>query len=202
MSFDPPGARIARLLESVQVLKDLWGQKPFSFDGNHYQIRGLDCFPKALQKPHPPLLIGAGGKRMLELAARDADIIGIMSSPIRGGAIDSDPSARPEERIVQQVEWIRRAAGARFQSLELSVVASLLVTDDRRRGAREVAELRGWDGVAVDAVLRMPTLLIGTLDQISEDLRARRDRLGLSYFIFSDRDLEAAAPLVERLSGT
>jgi hypothetical protein len=76
------------------------------------------------------------------------------------------------------------------------------MTDDRRRDAQEFAERRGWQGVTADAVLDMPAVLIGTIDQISEDLRARRKRLDLSYFILTDRDLESAAPLVERLSGT
>ncbi len=202
MHFDPPGARISRLIEGMQVLKGLWGEGPFSFEGEHYQISGLDNFPKPVQKPHPPLLIGAGGKRMLELAAREADIIGIMSSPIRDGVIDGAASARLEARLAEQVGWIRQAAGPRFEALELSVVASMLVTDDRRRDAQELAEGRGWHGITADAVLEMPAVLIGTLDQISDDVRARRDRLDLSYFIFADRDLESAAPLVERLSGT
>jgi probable F420-dependent oxidoreductase len=202
MPFDSPGARISRLIESLQVLKGLWGQEPFSFDGQHYQISGLDSFPKPLQKPHPPLLIGAGGKRMLELAAREADSIGIMSSPIRDGVIARDSNARGETRMAEQVGWIRQAAGPRFDKLELSVVASLTVTDDRQRGAREFAETRGWHGLTADAVLDMPAVLIGTISQISEHVCARRDRLGLSYLIFTDRDLESAAPLVERLSGT
>ena len=199
--FDPPGARISRLIEGIHVLKGLWGQEPFSFDGEHYQISGLDCFPRPVQKPHPPLLIGAGGKRMLELAAREADIIGIMGSPIRDGVIDGDPGARMEARMAEQVGWIRQAAGPRFEALELSVVASMLVTNDRRRDAQEFAERRGWHGVTADAVLDMPAVLIGTIDQMCEDVRARRDRLDLSYFIFADRDLASAAPLVERLSG-
>jgi probable F420-dependent oxidoreductase len=202
MSFDPPGARISRLIEGIQVLKGLWGQEPFRFDGKHYRIGGLDNFPKPVQKPHPPLLIGAGGKRMLELGAREADIIGIMASPIRNGVIDSDPSARLEARMAEKVGWIRHAAGPRFEALELSVLASMLVTNDRRRDAREFAEYRGWHGVTADSVLDMPAVLIGTIDQISEDIRARRNRVDLSYFIFADRDLESAAPLVERLSGT
>ena len=202
MRFDPPGARIARLIEGIQVLRGLWRQEPFSFDGQHFQISGLDSFPKPIQKPHPPLLIGAGGKRMLELAAREADIIGIMGSPIRDGVIDGDPSARMEARMAEQVDWIRQAAGPRFEALELSVVASMLVSDDRRRHAQAFAERRGWHAVTGDAVLDMPAVLIGTIDQICEDLRARRNRLDLSYFIFADRELESAAPIVERLSGT
>jgi len=75
------------------------------------------------------------------------------------------------------------------------------VTDDRRRDAQEFAQRR-WQGVNADAVLDMLDMLVGTIDQISEDLRARRSRLGLSYLIVADRDLESAAPLVERLSGT
>ncbi len=200
--FDPPGARISRLSEGIQVLKGLWGEGPFSFAGEHYQVSGLDNFPKPVQKPHLPLLLGAGGRRMLELAAREADIIGIMGSPIRNGVISGNPSARLEARMAEQVGWIRQAAGPRFDVLELSVVASILVTDNRRRDAREFAARRGWHGVTADAVLDMPAVLIGTIDQICADLVARRNRLDVSYFIFADRDLESAAPLVERLSGT
>ena len=75
------------------------------------------------------------------------------------------------------------------------------MTDDRRRDAQEFAQRR-WQGVNADAVLDMLDMLVGTIDQISEDLRARRSRLGLSYLIVAERDLESAAPLVERLSGT
>jgi probable F420-dependent oxidoreductase len=202
MPFDPPGTRISRLIEGIDVLKGLWEHDRFSFDGQHYQISGLDSFPRPVQKPHPPILIGAGGKRMLELAAREADIVGIMSSPIRDGAIDGAASVRLEARMAEQVDWIRQAAGPRFEALELSVVASMLATDDRRRGAEQFARMRGWHGVTADAVLDMPAVLIGTIEQISEDVCARRDRLGLSYLVFSDRDLDSTAPLVEGLSGT
>jgi alkanesulfonate monooxygenase SsuD/methylene tetrahydromethanopterin reductase-like flavin-dependent oxidoreductase (luciferase family) len=114
------------------------------WNGTAVPSASMSCRIMPSRKPPlPPLLIGAGGRRMLELAAREADIIGIMSSPIRDGAIDPDPGARGEARMAEQVGWIRQAAGPRFDTLDMSVVASLMVTDDRQRGAREFAERRG-----------------------------------------------------------
>ncbi|HVM63343.1 MAG TPA: LLM class flavin-dependent oxidoreductase, partial [Acidimicrobiales bacterium] len=77
LPFDPPGARITRLEETIAILKGLFAGEPFSFAGHSYQVASLVGVPKAVQTPHPPLLIGGGGRRVLRLAGREADIVGI-----------------------------------------------------------------------------------------------------------------------------
>src|SRR5690606_9838810 len=74
--FDRPSTRIDRLAEAVEVVKQLMGDEPCRFRGEHYRVEGLDGTPKPLQRPHPPILIGGGGRRVLTLAAREADIVG------------------------------------------------------------------------------------------------------------------------------
>ncbi|MBV9326491.1 MAG: LLM class flavin-dependent oxidoreductase [Chloroflexi bacterium] len=76
--FDPPAVRLGRFEEAVQVLKGLWADGPLTFKGEHYAITEYDSQPKPLQRPHPPILIGAGGRRLLSLAAREADTVGIL----------------------------------------------------------------------------------------------------------------------------
>jgi alkanesulfonate monooxygenase SsuD/methylene tetrahydromethanopterin reductase-like flavin-dependent oxidoreductase (luciferase family) len=140
---------------------------------------------------------------MLAIAAREADTIGLLAAPIAGGVVayDDDPSTRAPERMAQQVDWVREAAGDRFERIELSTMVSPVVADDRRAAAEALASARGWAGLPAEAVLAMPSILIGGVDAMEDDLRARRERLGLSYPVVRDRDMEAFAPLVARLAG-
>src|SRR5437588_7375465 len=116
--FDPPGLRVERMQEALHILKGSFAENPLTFTGKHYTITHLESFPKPSQKPHPPLLIGAGSKRMLSIAAREADIIGILPKALTNGTISEDPAERFAESIAQKVEWIRQAAGERFDELE------------------------------------------------------------------------------------
>ena len=199
--FDPPGARVDRFAEALRVLKGLFADGPLSFSGRHYRIAGLDSFPKPVQRPHPPLLVGAGGRRMLRIAAREADIVGVLTAPIADGVLTDDPATRLPESIAQKVEWVREAAGERFAALELSMVISVVIAPDRRRAAEQFAARRDWRGVAAEEVLAMPSVFIGTVDQIAEEMHARRERYGFSYLVVPDRSLDAVAPLVARLAG-
>jgi probable F420-dependent oxidoreductase len=199
--FDPPGTRVDRFAEALRVLKGLFADGPLSFSGRHYRIAGLDSFPKPVQRPHPPLLVGAGGRRMLRIAAREADIVGVLTAPIAGGVLTDDPASRLSASIAQKVEWVREAAGERFGALELSMVISVVIAPDRRRAAEQFAARRDWRGVAAEEVLAMPSVFIGTVDQIAEEMHARRERYGFSYLVVPDRSLDAAAPLVARLAG-
>ncbi|HKB46999.1 MAG TPA: TIGR03621 family F420-dependent LLM class oxidoreductase, partial [Ktedonobacterales bacterium] len=79
LSFDAPGVRVGRLEEAVQVIKGLFADEPLTFSGTYYRIDQLNGYPKAIQQPHPPILIGASGKRMLAIAAREANSIGILN---------------------------------------------------------------------------------------------------------------------------
>jgi alkanesulfonate monooxygenase SsuD/methylene tetrahydromethanopterin reductase-like flavin-dependent oxidoreductase (luciferase family) len=191
--------RIERLEESLRVLTGLLGGAAFSFTGEHYAIDNLTSFPAPARRP--PLLVGGGGKRMLGVAARAADIVSVMGSSVASGVLVSNAADQAPERIAEKLGWVREAAGDRFPELELSMVASVVVADDRRAAAARFAAARAWAGIDADAVLAMPTVLIGPVARIAEDLERRRERFGFSYVAIGDGDLAAFAPVVARLAG-
>ncbi len=200
--FDPPGARVDRFAESFTVLKRLFADAPFTFAGEHYALTDFDSFPKPVQRPHPPILVGAGGKRMLSIAAREADSIGILTTSTANGVLSRDPAPRLAAAVERQLGWVRAAAGDRFDSIELSLVPNVVIADNYRRATERYIEARGWSGVSVEDALAMPSELIGPVDRIVERMQARRERYGFSYYIISADDMEAVAPIVARLAGT
>ncbi len=198
--FDSPGIRVERLQEALNVLKRVLAEEPFTFAGKHYTITNLDSQPKPVQKPHPPLLVGAGSKRMLSIAAREADIIGILPKALTNGTISEDPAERLAETIAQKVDWIRQAAGERFDEIELSMVVTLEITRDQKQRAEQIIQQRGWNGITTNQVLQMPSMLIGSIDQIIQQLQSIREKYFFSYFVVSDKCMEAFAPIVKQLS--
>lgn len=197
---DPAGVRIDRMVESIEVLKGLFADGAYSFDGKHYRITDLDGRPKPVQRPHPPILIGGGAKRVLSIAARTADIVGINPS-LATGAVDPDTARNAAaEATDQKLEWVRSAAGERYADLELNMlVFACVVTDDRVATAEMMAPLFS---TTPDEVLQTPHTWIGSVDQICDDLEARRDRWDVSYLVVQGDAIDAAAPIVARLAGT
>jgi probable F420-dependent oxidoreductase len=198
--FDPPAVRVARLEESVRLLKGLLSGSAASFEGEHYSVAGIDLFPRPLQRPHPPILVGAGSRRMLGIAGRQADVVGILPRALPEGTISEDLEERTPETLARKVEWVRQAAAGR--AVELSMMVDVLVADDPRQAAERVAAGNGWGAAAGPLVERMPSVLAGPVDHIAEQLQRRRERHGVSYLVVSDRHLERFAPVVERLAGS
>lgn len=202
ISFDAPGLRVSRLEESVRVIKGLFASEPLTFSGSYYQIDHLSGYPRPIQQPHPPILIGASGKRMLALAAREATTIGILNGDYSTGVEIDDPRKRSPEAMIEKVQWIRQAAGERFDQVELSMVVAPILTSDRRQGAEQCARQHGWNAIRPEDVLEMPSIFIGSVEQITEQMEERRERYGFSYYIVSDADMEACAPIIARLAGS
>ncbi len=200
MSFDAASIRVGRLEEAVHVIKGLFASDPLTFSGTHYHIDQLNGYPKPIQQPHPLLLIGASGKRMLAMAAREANIIGILNSDYSTGIEIDDPLKRMPAAMTEKIEWIRQMAGERFEQVELSMVVAPILTSDRQQGAEQCARQHGWNTIRPEDVLEMPSIFIGSVEQISEQLVGRRERYGFSYYIVSDADMETFAPIVARLA--
>jgi len=201
LPFEPPGVRVDRLAEALQVFKGFFGAAPFTFAGRFYAVTKLDAFPKPVQRPYPPILVGAGGRRMLAIAAREADIIGIQTASLGTGRSVADPAGLLAETIAEKVGWVRQEAGARFDQIELSIVSSVIVSEHRREAAERLVRERGWQGLSIEQVFEMPSIFIGSVDQIVDDMKERRERYGISYYVVSDRSLETVVPIVARLAG-
>ncbi|MEM7339543.1 MAG: TIGR03621 family F420-dependent LLM class oxidoreductase [Actinomycetota bacterium] len=200
MTHDRAGVRIERMVEAVDVLKGLFGDGPFSYDGEHYTIADMDGTPKPVQKPGPPILIGGGGPRMLRTAGRIADIVGVNPN-LAAGVIDA-AAARDAlaPRFDEKVEWVRAGAGDRFDQIELQLRTFIVnVTDDRAGVAEMLAQ---GLGITAEEGLESPLSMVGNPAQIAEDLRARRERWGFSYVIVGADEAEAFAPVVAELAGT
>jgi alkanesulfonate monooxygenase SsuD/methylene tetrahydromethanopterin reductase-like flavin-dependent oxidoreductase (luciferase family) len=171
----------------------------FSFAGKHYTISDHRQTPEPVQKPHPPLIVGGGGKRVLSIAAREADIVGINPN-LRAGTAGPEvaPQARPDV-TKQRIEWVKEAAGPRFADIELNVhIGFVMVTDDAMSIAEAMAP--AFD-LPPEEVLHVPLALVGTVDWMIEELQRRREEYGFSYFVFEGGNVEALAPVVARLAG-
>jgi probable F420-dependent oxidoreductase len=197
--YDPAGTRIERLAEAVQILKKFFAGDEFSFEGKHYTIKGLQGAPLPVQKPHPRILLGGGGKRMLTLAAREGDIVHVNYNLGEGRINPKLVQTGMAERTEEKLGWIKEAAGDRLDDFDLGFTVFFAnITDDRDSLASTIAPSMGFQP---RDVLDMPHFLIGTLDQIEHDLRQRRERYGFSHVILPGETADELAPIVERLAG-
>ena len=194
------GVRIARMAEALDVIKGLWAPGAFSFTGEHYAINGLDGLPKPLQQPHPPILIGGGAPKVLGIAARHADIVGINPSIPAGQVGPEAARDAAADRVDQKLEWVREAAGDRFGDLELNALVFVVnITDDP---SSVLEMLAGFFGVEPGLVAESPYVWVGSVPEICDKLRAARERWGFSYFVVQNDALESVAPIVAELAGT
>ena len=200
LPYDLPGTRIERLGEAIQIIKSAWAPGAFDFTGKHYRIRAYDGVPKPVQRPHPPILIGGGGRRLLRLAGREADIVGINPN-LRAGAVTADAvKTSLAAQTLEKVGWVREGAGKRFGDIELQIRYFLAaITDDARGFASAVAPRFE---ISADDALGSGIALIGTVDAVCDLLRQRREQWGVSYVVLGDDNFEAFAPVVARLAGT
>jgi probable F420-dependent oxidoreductase len=200
MRFDPGGTRVERLAEALTIIKGLLGGEQVTFAGRHYRVSGHTIHPLPVQRPRPPILIGGNGRRILTLAAKEADMVGLTGITFRAGGTEPDLSAWKTAAVDERVRLVREAAGDRYDRLELSaLVQRVVVTDNPRQAAEELASR--WTQLSVEEILQSPYALIGTVDHLVEELSRRRDRWGISYYVIFEPYMDAFAPVVARLAG-
>ena len=198
LSFDAPDVRVSRLEEAVPIIRRLLAGEEVTAKGSHYEITELRVTDAPVSVP---LIVGGNGRRVLALGAREADGIGFTGFTIPPGG-KATLSHFGSDGLADRLEIVRSAAGERFGSLELSaLVQHVQVTTDRRTAASELGERFG---LSADAVLDSPFVLIGTTDEIADDLRARRERFGIrTWVVFGERStglgqqrMDALAPVI------
>ena len=204
LPFDRTPVRQARLAEAIAVLKGCFGDESFSFAGKHYTISDYDAYPKPIQRPHPPFMIGGGGRRTLELAAREAQIVGLAPRVTPKGG--PEPFSLTLEGAREKIGWVREAAADRFDELILNVYpsgAEPMITDRPLDTARELAERiseRSGLPASAEELLEGPHCFMGSVDELVAKFRRLREELGISSFLVGGVD--DLAPVVERLAGT
>ena len=197
MTYDPAPRRVDRLEEAIPLIKRLLAGETVTHHGTHYQLDNASTGVQPVQKPRPPLAIGGGGPRMLKLAVREAEIVGMVPG--------FDEHGRPlvrqatETATAQKIAHIREAAGDRFEQLEINLwLADAGLVGSRNSVLGSMVTAAKW---APTVVYGSPYFLYGTLSSTRERLLRRRDKLGISYYTVPSRAMESVAPLVEALAG-
>jgi len=201
LAYDRPGVRIERMGEALDVMRALWASPdPVHFEGAHYRIDGAVGTPRPWRPGGPLICIGGGGRRILSLAARVADVVSL-NATLSAGELGADTASSATPRAFdEKVGWVRDAAGPRFDAIELQCHCPfVMVTDDRDDTA---ARMAGPFGLTPTEAVGVPLLLLGTVGQLCETIEERRARYGFTYWIVPDAAMEALAPVVARLAGT
>jgi probable F420-dependent oxidoreductase len=203
MTYDRPGVRIERMLESLQIIKRCWAEGSFDFDGEHYSIAGYDGHPMPYTPGGPPVIIGGGGPRMLGVAAEHADIIGITAN-LRAGEVGTDAigDSMPDAYDAKLAR-VREVAGARADDLEISSLAmNASITDDRDGALSFFSDIFS---APKEVVAQSPALIVGSVGQIVETLQERRERWGFNYVVVQQnggQGLEQFNEVIAALAGT
>jgi probable F420-dependent oxidoreductase len=201
LTYDSPRVRVERFEEAVQIVQGLLRTDgPFSFAGASYQVHEHTLLPRPVQQPGPPLIIGGGGRRVLSFAARHADIVSINVNLREGtGGPETAPNASPE-RTREKVAWVKEAAGARFEDLELNALIGFVMVTDDAGGIAEAMALHF--GISPQEARHIPLALLGTLDEMIDELQWRREEYGISYWSIEADSWQNLGPVVSKLSGT
>ena len=201
IAYDAPAVRVDRFEEGLAVVTGLLETDgPFSFSGTHYTVHEHTGTPRPAQRPRPPIIIGGGGRRVLGIAGRLADIVSINVNLAAGTAGPESAHNATPEATRQKIGWVKEAAGVRFDDIELNtLIGFVMVTDDAQSVIRAMAPALGID--PADA-RHIPLALIGTLDEMADELEWRRREYGISYFSVESDAWETLAPVVAKLAGT
>ena len=200
LPYDSPAVRVDRFEEALHVVKQCFTGEQFTYHGEHYRITDYTSHPKPVQPGGPPLLIGGGGKRVLSIAAREADIVGINPN-LRAGAIGADSVLDSmKEQTDRKVAWVREAAGDRIDDIEIQM--RFFVTSVRENRMELAEQLAPAFGVSPAEALESAAACVGTVDEIIEQLHRRREEWGVSYIVVGGDNVDEFAPIVAKLAGT
>jgi probable F420-dependent oxidoreductase len=196
MTFDRPGQRVDRLEASIDIIKQaLSTGEVQQADGPYGNIRVRNV-PIAHQRPHPPILVGGGGKRLLSLAAREAQTVAIDPRALPEGGQRTGEAA--PSVVDEKVGYIRDAAGERLDQLEISLIVFEFDPAYRGTGRPAVNAPHLTDEEIVDSAY----YLLGDVEGMTDALHARRERWGISYYVVNERNFDFASQLVGRAAGT
>ncbi len=189
MAYDRPGVRIERLDEALQVIRGMWGSEKSSFRGKHYQVTDIAPAAELPEGEAPKILIGGGGPRVLRLAGRHADIVGINPKLPEGRVTAETPADSAPERVREKVSWVREgaeAAGRNPDELELNSLTFVVAITDDPAPLRE--GLASNTGMTPEQVADCPLFLTGSAMEIRERLEKRREETGISYIVIQGSD--------------
>jgi probable F420-dependent oxidoreductase len=199
IAYERAGLRIERLEEAIQIIRGTWTQDKTSFRGRHYTVQ--DAQAAVLPRPAPPrILIGGGGPKVLAVAGRHADIVGVNPKVAEGRVTAAAMQNATAERTLEKVRWVREAAAAAGrdpQALEWNALVFVAAVSDDPKPLREALARNA--GMTVEAVMGSPLYLTGSAREVRDLLEQRREQLGLSYVVIQGADEKVLATFAEHV---
>lgn len=197
IAYDLPKVRVDRMEEALTIIKRLWTEERVTHDGAHYHLRDASALPRPVQRPHPPIMVGGGGPRMLRIAAREAQIVALAPVGDRLGRprLMTGTLGSLEERVAR----LKRAAPKRFSDLELNVIVFDAQVTDARQSL--IKRLAAYLKAAATTIVASPFVLYGSRRGLVETLIERRERTGVSYIALPGNAMRSFAPIVAELHG-
>ena len=181
LPFPPLAERLARLEETVCIVREMWTQERASFVGKHFRIDGAVNSPKPIQKPHPPILIGGSGAKVtLRLAAQYAQMHNV-------GAGDAAECARVLGILREHCERL----GTDYDAIAKTRLTPVLLGRTTEQAERRAAEL--CPAGETPKGFRARTL-IGTSQGVAEQMQELVDA-GIDYFVVSFWDQDELEPI-------
>ena len=206
LTFDTPGRRISKLEEVVALIKAHCSGEELAYAGEFVNVDGYQGTPQPVQRPHPPIMIGGGGKRVLTYAGREADIVSINTVPF---VVRTEDGLTPQEEAARRFEYVRAGAGTRIGNLDIesspyfvSIVGSADGGSTADDSEAAYARMDEKTGMSLDVLVDHPNVLVGSEDAIVDCLQARREMYGVNYVTVQQKQAERFAPIVARLTGT
>jgi probable F420-dependent oxidoreductase len=188
--FDQGPVRMQRLTETVRICRAFFAGEDVTFHGRHYNIEGLQAFPRTLQD-RLPLLIGGRQRKMLSYAAQNADIVSI-------SMLDARTQDGPPPGFAEKAGWVKEAAGERFAEIDLHANCfAAEVTDKAKDALQRIADRIS---ATPEQALENPANLVGSVESIIEQLQGWQERTGLNYVSLNPRVMDAMAPVIARLA--
>jgi probable F420-dependent oxidoreductase len=191
IQFDRPSKRIERLEEALKIIRGMWTQDKTSFDGKYYQINSTDKAGELPEGECPKIIVGGGGKKVLSVAGRHADIVGI-NILVSADNLTNAIRRQSRERVIQQTEWVKAAAkdyGRDLRDLELQMhIPWIKLTDEPELAYKKIAE---GIGLTVDEAVACPIILVGSCSEVVSNLKELREDTGINYFSFGLADAKS-----------
>lgn len=196
LTFDRPGRRITKLEEVIALIKAHFTGEEIDCAGKFVNVSGYAGRPRPVQRPHPPIMVGGGGPRVLAMAARAADIVSISNVPF---VAHNEAGLTPLAEARRRIGYVHAAAPDRLENLDVESSPYFTeITDDPESALDELASKTG---ISADILREHPNVLIGSVDGVVDTLRSRREELGINYVSVQQAQADAFAPIVARLRG-
>ncbi len=198
--------RLDQLADAIKLLKAMWTQDEPTYHGSYFSIEKAYNNPRPLQKPHPPIMLGGSGSKLLKIAAAEADILNLIPPIFNGKDLINDPAAAVRfdkaelKRRIARLHSLTKEAGRDPKEIEISGLLLISLSKDKGRADTAVREIaKKWGFPDEEAARRAPSILAGTTDEVKREIRSRIEETGMTYFVVLPDSEESHELLVKEV---